>query len=308
MLIEEKYVEEHRKLSKKLRYSATSQMILALTTAFIIKDVPFDEQRYDELKAEIKKQTSLFSGLRMSSYIILMPHLLEKDNIASAVEQLLVNYDLLLSQKFSRMDYTYVAALYVQDEAHAERAKQYYDALKKYHKFLTSYDDVPYAVLLTKDTKNIDAQVAAVAYYYNELAHKGLKKGNYLLWLAQLLTIKHTDYDARLVDAVLHVIEELRSKGIKKQEKHYVIYGTLALAEMTTEQLDVIIDLAKQLGALKPFKWYKDDAFFAAVQIATSMKAKSLDDTTYITFVTALQALIHMQQAAATTVISTTHS
>ena len=309
MIIEQRLTETYEVIKRQLRYQAITPLILTLATTFSLRDENFNVKKYNTLKEEVKKQTGIFSYLR-SNIGIVLPYLMAQPNEAQAVQQLLNNYECLIEHKFVRSNFSYLAATYVQDEAHVERAYAYYTALRNYHPFLTTQDDTPYAVLLTIDAHDVEERATMVHHYVKALVEQGYYKGNDLLWLAQILTIDTTAYQPERIEAVLRVEQQLKRQGIKKKQRNYVLIGILAFLDYNDTQIAAIINLAKTIEKLPQYKWYKQYALYSAVQITLYVARSDLHDKLSATLLTAIETAVQSQQLAATIALSnsTNHS
>ena len=303
MIIEQRLTETYEVIKKQLRYQAVTPLMLTLATTFSLRDEGFNVKKYDILKNEVKKQTGVFSYLR-SNIGIVLPYLMAKPSEAQAVQQLLSNYECLIKQKFARSNFSYLAATYVQDEAHAERAYAYYTALRNYHPFLTTQDDTPYAVLLTMDAHDVEERAATVHHYVKALVEQGYYKGNDLLWLAQILTVETTAYEPERIEAVLRVEQQLKREGIKKKQQNYVLIGILAFLDYNDTQIAAIINLTKTIEKLPQYKWYKQYALYSALQITLYVAKNDLNVTLSTTLLTAVETAVQSQQLAVTIAMS----
>lgn len=308
MIIEQRLEEVYGVIKQHLRYQATTPLLLALTTTFSLRDEGFEVARYEALKEEIKKQTGAFSYLR-SNISMVLPNLMPATDAQEAVAQLLANYELLIEQKFPRSNFSYLAANYIQDEAHAKRAMSYYTALRTHHMFLTTHDDVPYAVLLTVKEEQDPLQLAdTVHQYIKDLTARGYYKSNELLWLAQLLAMDDANYQSTRVEEVVAMEQKLVQYGIKKKAQHYVIIGLLTLLNYNDTQLTHIIGLSDTLAKMKQFKWYKQYALYSAIQITVHITKGETDGMLEASILTAIETAIQAQQMTVAVTLMNTNS
>lgn len=201
--------------------------------------------------------------------------------------RLLTNDGYLLQEGFKKSPYNKIASIFLTDAAHAQRAKKLHEEMRKHHYFLTGKDDIPYAVLLTKENTNIKLQAQTMRDYYDQLAQRGFKIGDSLQATTQLLTLYNEQFQPMLVDYIVALQEKLISFEITIKKRHYPYLAVLALTGATTDVVAEIAVLFKQLSALKMFKGEKEYIIMTAIQfiIRDMMEAGQLVHLTDISLI-----------------------
>lgn len=103
-----------------------------------------------------------------------------------------------------------------------------YEAIRKHHRFLTSFDDIPYAVLLSNPTDDVVLRAETMNRYYKELRTYYFNAGNELQWLSQVLTFLSPQYDNNLVPSVGTIRDTLKKTRCKSKNNALSIIGILS--------------------------------------------------------------------------------
>lgn len=182
------------------------------------------------------------------------------------LQRLISNENALIKAGFKNSAYQNIAALFLTDEAHANRAKVLHDHMKQHHFFLTGRDDIPYAVLLTVQQKNPEKLAQSMHQYYNVLMKKGFKSGDALQAMTQLLALYNEAYQPILVDYVEAIKQSFNQHNIKIKKKFYPYLALLALAAATSEVVDEIIEMRQDLVKLSMYANEQEYALMTATQ------------------------------------------
>lgn len=182
------------------------------------------------------------------------------------LQRLISNEKVLINAGFKNSAYQNIAALFLTDEAHAIRAKDLHDEMKKHHFFLTGKDDIPYAVLLTHQQKNSEKLAQTMRQYYDVLLKEGFKSGDALQAMSQLLTLYNEIYEPMLVDYVVAIKQSFTEHNIKIKKKFYPYLALLALAAATSEVVDEIIEMKQELVKLAMYVVEQEYALMTATQ------------------------------------------
>ena len=187
-------------------------------------------------------------------------------NVDESIEALHKNIDVLKEVGFSGGYDLYLSALFVTDTAHAQRAKQLFDDMKRNQRFLTRKSDYPVVTLLTKQPDNSVPQMAQTIYeYYHSLRKLQFKAGDELQMLAQILTFYGPEFVAEIPHYANQLKIELQQNGITLKRHAYPLLGLLALNATDQAQLLRILTLYNEIIQHTTFKNMQNSALFAAV-------------------------------------------
>lgn len=292
----QQFEQNYRKIEKFAGWTVGKPIVLLMASHYTARQQEVNIDELQQAIAVIKKETGFFSTLRTNvlvQYVYAM-QLAGEPNKEDALRTLLSNMDILRKVKFPNTSYTTIAALFLTSEnkeAQAERAQLLYREMRKKHKFLTSYDDVPIAVLFGLDDSNMEIRAKTMRRYYDALRAERFSQGNELQALSQILTTVGIDYNEQLVPYILAIKQQIEQAKIKVRPSHYIQLGFLALAKINDEQLQQIIAFYELLSSQKYAKWHTEQALSIAVQQYLPNVANELLS------VVSLELLLQMQYA-----------
>ncbi|PKU50777.1 DUF4003 family protein [Lysinibacillus fusiformis] len=307
-LIENELINTVEDVSKAAGWTVDRKIVLAIASKFVASGKTFDAIRYKNVLQEMKKQSSWMSPLRTTVGYSIAANLLEQEDTEKAVKDLLTNVSILKEAKFRSGNFSYIGAQFLTEDeqnkkAHAQAARALFDAIRKHHPFLTSYEDIPYAVLLSSPSDDVELRAETMNRYYKELRTYNFNAGNELQWLSQVLTFLSPQFDVNLVPNIVALRDTLKNQNVKVKAMHYPLLGFLAILSLTKAQLQDIIDLYQELKDLKLLKWHREFVLFMAVQIAIYDMAK-VQKSLSMTIMSSIELLIQAQQAAMIAAVS----
>lgn len=312
--MEIKRIEEtFSEVSKTVGWAVDKRIALAVTNIYLSRGKDFDAKVHEAAVGVIKKNEGWMSPLRSHLLHVAAAFMAAKEeDPESSLKLINQNQKELNNTGFWKTSYTYLAALLMKKPEEAERARKLYEEMKKHHKFLTSNEDIPYAVLLGGREGSIEERAESMNMYYRDLREQGFNMGNDLQWLSQIMTFDSPVYDPKMVGRVLAIHQFFKEEKIKIRAAQYPILGFLAVTQVDGEALREIVENTRELEGNKIFRWYKDVAFSTAVQQAMNDTIDA-QEISAMTFSTSLETLMQAQQAAMmvsinTAVISSTNS
>ena len=198
---------------------------------------------------------------KMAAYLLLQGSMEER---ALKVEE----KDALLGEHgFAHSPYRVISAFFLEDKAHAGRAKRLYDEMNRLHPILTRKSDIPLAVLVTaRGDENIPLHARTMNDYFEALRKRGFKAGDSLQTLTQILTMYDIHFHMELAEYVTQLKIELENKGIHIKKLHYPFIGILALS---AADLQVVGEVALLEGLLREttvLRRVKELALIVAIQ------------------------------------------
>ncbi|WP_336636332.1 DUF4003 family protein [Lysinibacillus fusiformis] len=308
VMIENQFTNTVEDVSKAAGWTVDRKIVLAIASTFVASGKTFDAVQYKHILQEMKKQSSWMSPLRTTVGYSIAANLMEHADAEKAVMNLLTNVNALKEAKFRSGNFSYIAAQFLTEDekdknAHAYAARALFDAIRKHHPFLTSYEDIPYAVLLSSPSDDVEIRAETMNRYYKELRTYNFNAGNELQWLSQVLTFLSPQFDRQLVPNVVTIRDALKNQDVKVKAMHYPLLGFLALLDLTHHQLQEVIHLYHELKDLKLLKWHREFVLFMAVQIAIYDMAK-VQKSLSMTIMSSIELLIQAQHAAMIAAVS----
>lgn len=296
--------DTYGKLKNAVSWGVDKRFLISIASYYVITGRTFDAKRFIEISDEIKAQTKLLSPLRSHIHHSMVAFLDSTDEMpGTAVGQLIAREEILKQVGFKRSMYSYLAALFINGDVISEdeqgmRGKELYDAIRKHHPFLTSHEDIPFAVLLSKQEGDIQERATTMNDYFKDLKGNHFYSSDELQWTSQIMTITNASYNRQLVENVLYVRDYFKKSGIKVKRSHYMVIGLLGAICAKDELLQQIVDVYYDLEQMNLFKWgYKEMILPIAVQLETKQLIETQTGTT-MTVLTSIESILQAQQAA----------
>lgn len=308
VMIENEFANTVEDVSKAAGWTVDRKIVLAIASTFVASGKTFDAMKYKNVLQEMKKQSSWLSPLRTTVGYSIAANLMEQGDAEKAVKNLLTNVSILKEAKFRSGNFSYIGAQFLTEDeqdkkTHAQAARALFDAIRKHHPFLTSYEDIPYAILLSSPSDDVELRADTMNRYYKELRTYNFNAGNELQWLSQVLTFLSPKFDGQLVPDVVTLRDGLKKQNVKVKAMHYPLLGFLAILNLNKAQLQGLIDLYHELKEMKLLKWHREFVLFMAVQIAIYDMAK-VQKSLSMTIMSSIELLIQAQQAAMIAAVS----
>jgi hypothetical protein len=258
-----------------------------------------DIPKTKEFMMFMKDNTKIFSPFRANTFVLGSLLQLGYKKPERTFLRIRDHLDLLKANGFKKsqylpiMSYTLDALLFddkiqdmaIQTESYrvsvVKKAKEVYDQMKIKHPWITGGDDYPLALLIAHGGKSID-RVEAI---YSGLHDKGLKKGNQLQSLSNILSLSN-DEEYVLIDRVIELIERCHKNGFKVNSIMYPGIGLIALVENDQKNMSNVIEVTRELKKTKKFKWLEKNLLFmfavtiVAEDIKQELSIKTIHETT----------------------------
>ncbi|NTU27306.1 DUF4003 domain-containing protein [Bacillus tequilensis] len=304
------YISIYAELKSKLKWKvAHDQILMLISSAYIVNKREFDFQRFYDLSSYIKSNIGSFSTLnshhRFTVASILDIHF--QHEAKQAFLTFIDGYNEMIRLGYKRDIFTYLSALIIltgKSEASNQKEQMnmglaVYQQMKKNHYFLTSTQNIPFAVLLAKNGKGLQALDKAETCYQH-LAAGGFRKGQHLHQTSHILAL-HTEKDAETLVLQCRKLFQAITESYKKPKVDH--YPELALLTFLEEpDIKTVLAITQELNQEKRFKWQKEMNFKIAVSLYLSERMEKnllIESGLYTAIETAIQA----QHASATAVI-----
>ncbi len=266
------FEKNFNKIKEYASWTIDKRVLFMLASYYTSRQEEFNVQPFQEVINIIKEQAHWYSIPRTNQLLqfTYAMHFSKAENKKEAILEVLENYKILRAEKFANTSYTYIAALFLtatNKEQQSKNARKLYKEMHKKHKFLTSNDDIPIAVMLSSDdTNDAEQRANTMRLYYDELRKAKFPQGNELQALSQILTLTSNEFNAQLSNYVVKIKETLETNGIKIKTSMFIQLGFLALIGINDEKLEELVALYEVFSKKKYFKWYKNEALGVAIQ------------------------------------------
>jgi hypothetical protein len=234
--------ENYRIIRQNFKWEyATMCCLSALLYTNVGREVNVDEIK--KTKEIIKSNTGLFSAFKETTFFALATLLSLEPNPTELFHKTINIYQKMKEERFHSSPYLTLAAFSIakqtedyQVDAVINRAKEFYDAMKKEHRFLTSSDDYGYAAMLATTDLPVAETIREMETCFENLKPK-FGSGNALQSLTHVLTIgeEHAiDKSERAKD----IYDKLYEKGCKLSKyNELATLGILVLIQTDVETL-----------------------------------------------------------------------
>ena len=281
-----------------------------------------DADTIKNLMKYIKQNTKMFSPFKTNTFMFSVLLQMGYKNPEKAFIRICDHVSLLKANGFKKsqyqpmLAYTLDSLLFadkIQDMAIqtasyrdlvVEKAKKVYEEMKDSHPWVTGGDDYCLALIIAHANKDLECRESL----YNGLCGRGLKKGNDLQSLANILSLSG-DTEADIMDRVIRFIDKSKVKGFKINQTMYSGLGLIALVENDDKHLEHVIEVTLKLKKMKKFKWVdKTLLFMFAVAIVSEDLKQELSTKTIMetTLAITIEDLIMAQTAVMIAAITAT--
>ncbi|GHU82979.1 hypothetical protein AGMMS50284_5740 [Clostridia bacterium] len=307
------FAENTRAIKKEFSWqNAMTKRLAALLYALDGK--PIDISAIRSCHETTKSQTGVFSYFRGNMALCIAAMLALKPNPQEVFERTKNTYERLRSAKFWSGDHLSIAAYQiaanVPPEKQAEiiaRVRDFYEAMKKQHFFMTGSDDYIFCVMLSLSDVEVAEGTAQIERIYQQLKSE-FWTANSVQSLAQILVLGNSGEEA--VQRVIELKTAFRSAGMKL-DKMYTTpsLGVLALLPTATDILVRDITEAQTfLRGQKGFGAFSIDTqqllLCAAAIVASSYAEELKDSVVTVSLATSITNIIIAQEAAMIAAIS----
>ncbi|MEG7380796.1 DUF4003 family protein [Bacillus subtilis] len=304
------YISIYAELKSKLKWKvAQDQILILISSAYIVNKREFDFERFYDLSSYIKSNIGSFSTLN-SHHRFTVASILDIHFQHEAKQTFLTFIDVyneMVKIGYKRDIFTYLSALILltgkSDTTNLREQMNtglsVYRQMKKNHYFLTSPQNVPLAVLLGENGKGLQALNKAETCY-QLLAANGFKKGQYLHQVSHILALQSEKDPETLVSHCKHIFQSITASFKKPKDYHYPDLSFLTFLE--EPDIKTVLAIARELNQEKAFKRQKEINFKIAVCLYLSEYMENnllMESGLY----TAIEAAIQAQQTAATAAI-----
>ena len=262
----ETWYETYDAVERALKWRVGKPQLVSLAAMYHRRGKSFDEAEWKAIRNEWNRQTKWYSFARGQAYYLLYPALLDASDRAREMERLQSAYNQLVTARFPRGAFTYMAARYVESESHVERAALLYKQLKKTYRFVATPDDIPFVLLVMKRTWGVEEALETIQQYVDAFQAIRLKKGNERLWLAQLFAAAEGNFSNERVERFIEEQRTLERVGERFEAKQYPFVGMLALVELTEKEKDEWVEHYERLTSREPLRSLRSFALWIALE------------------------------------------
>lgn len=302
------FAENYQILKKNFKWEYSMMLRLA-AIIYANAGLKADVEAIKKAKEIIKNNTGIFSTFKDISFFVLSTLFSLEKNPEDKFLKTKRIYDEMKKIGFRSSPYLTLAAFFVANQTEDQnvaavigRAKEFYDSMKREHKFLTSSDDYGYAAMLATTDLEVAMTIKEMEICY-ELLKKNFGIGNELQSLTHVLAMGEEHAQVKC-ERVLKLFESLNRKDCKTSKYHNLAnLGILVLISEDVEKLtDEIAEVSQYLLEKKGFgRWSiskQDRTLFSSVLVVDEYLNDMKKNSITMTLTNSITNLIIAQQTA----------
>jgi len=304
----ELFVQNVQGMSRKFRWHhGGTKRLAALLYTLEGKEVDYTAIR--ESFDLIKSKKGVFSMFRGNMAVFVAAMLSLNHGCEQKLEKVSVVYDMLKYVKFRPSDYLAVAAFLIVLDTEVEnyqntveRARAFYDGLKKNNRWHVGEDDYIFAVMLGLSDIDVHEGIDRVDELYRILLPDFKRAGRGSVQsLSQMLTLGGKSDEA--LEHLLFLRDALRNKRMR-MDKAYTLPALGALSLLPVESESLLEDITKAQEYLRGQKGFSkfticnQELLLFATSLVTSAHAKDMNDKVLAATSASIVNIIIAQQIA----------
>lgn len=236
------FAENYQLLKKNFKWEYSMMLRLA---GVICTNAGFkaDVEAIKKAKQFIKNNTGVFSTFKDISFFVLSTLFSLEKNPENMFLETKSIYEEMKKVGFRSSSNLTLAAFSVAKQSSDQnavirRAKEFYDSMKREHKFLTSSDDYGFAAMLATTDIDVAKAIKEMEICY-EILKKNFGVGNELQSLTHILAIGEEQAESKC-DRVIKVFESLNRKDCKTSKYHNL--ANLGIITLISDDVEIITD------------------------------------------------------------------
>ncbi len=282
-------INNRNKLEKEFKWGEPL-MNIAAALVYTGENNEIDIERLKECKQIISKNTGVLSSFRSTAEPIVASKMALSRDPSQYMTDLKMVYEKVSTGMFSDSGYLIQAAISIceadrlhDSESVITRFKELYKRMGKLHPFLTSSEDIVYAMLLTLTDKSVDAIIRDLEEGYNYLkSEKKTKVGlDAIYGLSEVLALSD-GYMKEKCDKAVELYEVFKAHGVKYGTEYGGFASLGALIDIDIDKDALVEEIIEVEGYLKNAKGFgswsmdsKQRMMFAAMLVGEVYSADS---------------------------------
>lgn len=242
-----------------------------LALKLTVRNIAFYYEDYEKVVQQIKTNTKWYSSARTSQKIAHSYYV----HFAKTPEQVphTIHMYKQLTKQFKRNEHTYLAAMYLKNDADLVKMQQLMQALNKQPSLkYSAFAPQTVALLATRDH---DGATLAQTYerYYNALIALGYERKGITKNSAVLLTLGTGTFCEQTFQHVQQISAIIKKSDVKIKPCHYNTIALLALAKFDVAQFPALYAIHDEICHVLKVKKHDCNTLLLAAQIYTSNEA-----------------------------------
>lgn len=301
------FAENYQELKRSFRYEY-GQMHYLGALLYVNDGRRVRAEEITKAKDIIKRNTSFFSAFKEAAFFALAAMLSLEDNAEEVFKKTLNIYDDMKAAGFHASPYLTLAAFSLGKNADFDskslikRAKGFYDAMKREHRYLTSMDDYGYAAMLSASDLEIEPAIHEMEACFL-LLKKYFGKGNALQSLTHILALGEEEAQIKCLRTI-EIFETLNRKGCKLSKYSQLsALGILVLiskdVETVTDEIKAVYDMLLEKKGFGSWSITKQDrVMYSTALVSNAYVEDILKTPLHVSLANSVTNIVIAQQTA----------
>lgn len=302
------FADNYYAVYKKFKWNYTTNIRLG-ALLYTMEERTADTEAISSCQKMIKENTGVFSRFKDTTYFMTAVILSLKQEPENLLKNALSIYEDMKKEGFHASPYLVLAALSIalQMEPYDYNriilsAKNYYDAMKEEHKFITSADDYCFATLLAMTDKQVNQAVGEMESCYRILKET-FSYSNAVQSLSHVLTFSEVETTAKC-NRVIELHNELKKRKCKFGSGMELSFlGVIALLNEDVVKLaEEIAETNEYIKSKKNFSsWYitnQERVMYATALVCDDYLTDAKTNTMELALVNNIAGILLAQQMA----------
>ena len=195
-----------------------------------LRGIRFYYHDYEEVQKQIKANTKWYSTPR-NSVKIGQAYYVQFAKDPEKVTQALKQQSMLPKPKLAVIEDSYIAAMYIKDDAHVQKIKELKEHLAKQPSLKYSPHTLSQCALLATRLESSEELAITYEHYYSRLIDLKWKRAGETYQAAFLLTIGTGTFNDATWDKLKELAEAIQTANSKLETRHYSVVCLLALVQ-----------------------------------------------------------------------------
>ncbi len=287
-----------------------SNLLMAVTAAsYTHMNMDVDVPKIQESIKLLRKKQGIFSDFRSYNELAIASKISFKNDLEGYIDEIIDVYNKLQKGKIIGSSFRALAATVIADsgkagqaEEIAARTDELMKAMNSKHPFLTSDEDISFAVLLAMTDKSVEAIIDEIEACYGILKPHFTLHNNAVQSLSEVLTINDYPVEEKC-NKVFEMFEAFKEAGVK-YGKDYQLASISALLyldvdkKVLAEEIKEVAEILKNHKGFKMLDMSSESRLMFAAMIVADAYSKNEEGTDEVSTIESNVAIAIAQEVA----------
>ncbi|MCT4596665.1 MAG: DUF4003 domain-containing protein [Vallitalea sp.] len=274
------YLNTYYDIKKQIQIPLSNELIKIIALLYNISNKPFQVELFEEIGERINKKIGYSSNAGEMPYVMGTILNIKYEYPFTEINRLL-HIIKIIEQYELYKDYSLFIACILLDEDNIkdrlEKSRNTFYNMQDRHSFITGEDDFTFSILLSELSKDTNALMDDVEYYYRALAKDCFKRGNSLQLLSHVVTLMENDNKDKAIENCIYIYKVMKQHRMKIKDIIYALIGVMSTV-MEEQQELIIVEIKEVMEYLNNTKLFKKSKEFNCIMgIFTVIKLQEYD-------------------------------